>query len=605
MKKVMLIFPPEWVPTAPYLALPSLTAVLRQNGIEVVQKDINVEMFDYFFTRDFLEFAKGRINNRLKELRTKGLESGLTDEDKEVRKLLKEYTYVDIEHHIKKVERAKQIMRTEEFYEVDKCEWALNAFREVMEFISVSYFPASINFYPVESNLNVYRPWVSEDLLKAPHDNQVNVYADICRQLVFKAIDEEKPDIVGISIGTPIQLISGTTFSTLIKEKYPDIHVTVGGNIVTRLKDELSKKEAFFGRVFDSMICYEGETPMVRLVETLSGKRPISEVPNLIYKDDAGTVRVNDTYQERVNELPIPDFDGLPWEKYFSPEKLIPYLGTRGCYWGKCTFCDHGAGYIDQFRAKHAEQILEELAALKAKYNAKHFLFTDESFPPALFIKLPPMMVERNLDIYWTTLIRFESSLLEPEIWDMAAKSGCRSLYFGLESANERIIKLVKKDTKIDAAIINLSEARRVGIWSHVMAFYGFPSETDEEAEDTRRFLLGNQDKIHSVEMYFFVLYKHAPVMAMKDQLKIHVKENPEHDLALDFYYTPESGQTTEEAMDKYQNFYQKDFDPWAMRINAREHVFLYITRNGTNDLPQLYVKNQEKVGQFEPEVML
>ena len=34
MKKVMLIFPPEWVPTAPYLALPSLAAVLRQNGIE-------------------------------------------------------------------------------------------------------------------------------------------------------------------------------------------------------------------------------------------------------------------------------------------------------------------------------------------------------------------------------------------------------------------------------------------------------------------------------------------------------------------------------------------------------------------------------------------
>ena len=44
MKKVLLLFPPEWVPTAPYLALPSLTAVLRENGIEVVQKDINVAL---------------------------------------------------------------------------------------------------------------------------------------------------------------------------------------------------------------------------------------------------------------------------------------------------------------------------------------------------------------------------------------------------------------------------------------------------------------------------------------------------------------------------------------------------------------------------------
>ncbi len=37
--KVMLLFPPEWVPTAPYLALPSLTAVLREAGHTVVQRD--------------------------------------------------------------------------------------------------------------------------------------------------------------------------------------------------------------------------------------------------------------------------------------------------------------------------------------------------------------------------------------------------------------------------------------------------------------------------------------------------------------------------------------------------------------------------------------
>ena len=207
--------------------------------------------------------------------------------------------------------------------------------------------------------------------------------------------------------------------------------------------------------------------------------------------DESGDVRVNDKlHTEDVSELPVPDFDGIPWELYFAPEKIVPYLGTRGCYWGECTFCDHGEGYIDRFRAKHADQIIEEMAQLKATLNAKHFLFTDESFPPALFIKLPKLMIEANLDIYWTTLIRFESSLVDPEIWDTAAKSGCRSLYFGLESANERIIKLVKKDTNIDVAIKNLQEAQRVGIWSHVMGFFGFPSETQEEAEDTRRFYM-------------------------------------------------------------------------------------------------------------------
>jgi len=605
MKKVMLIFPPEWVPTAPYLALPSLAAVLRQNGIDTVLKDINVEMYDHIFTPGFLLFVKSKIQDRFKELKQNA--ANLSAEDAELKQMLSDYQHIDLDYHIQKVSRAKEIMRSEEFYEVEKSEWALNAFREVMEYVSVAYFPASIQFYPIESNLNVYRPWVSEDLLRVPFDNKVNVYADICRQLVLRSIRKEKPEVVGISIGTPVQLMSGITFATLIKEAFPDIHVTVGGNIITRLKDEFAKKPHFFGKAFDSMITYEGEHALVWLVEALSGKRKMNEVSNLIYKDEEGQMHVNETYQERVDQLPPPDFDGMPWEKYFSPEKLVPYLGTRGCYWGKCTFCDHGAGYIDQFRAKHAEQIVDELEYLKNKLNTKHFMFTDESFPPALFIKLPPMMVERELDIYWTTLIRFESQLLEPEIWDVAHQSGCRSLYYGLESANERIIKLVKKDTDIKAAKINLEQAKRVGIWSHVMCFYGFPSETEEEAEDTRRFLIENQHQIPSVEMYFFVLYKNAPVMFQADEYKIDVKVNPEHDLALDYYYTPESGQTTEEAMDRYNRFYQEDFGPWALRINAREHVFLYITKYGTSDLPQLYVKNNPEAHEnsLAPEVML
>ena len=59
--------------------------------------------------------------------------------------------------------------------------------------------------------------------------------------------------------------------------------------------------------------------------------------------------------------------------------------------------------------------------------------------------------------------------------------------------------------------------------------------------------------------------------------------------------------------MSRYERFYQEDFGPWALRINAREHVFLYITKFGTSDLPQLYVKNNPEAHEnsLVPELML
>ena len=67
--KVMLIFPPDWFPSEPYLSLPSLTAVLRQAGHTVIQKDINLEMWDWYFSEDFLKKVLRRVPRQLDRLR--------------------------------------------------------------------------------------------------------------------------------------------------------------------------------------------------------------------------------------------------------------------------------------------------------------------------------------------------------------------------------------------------------------------------------------------------------------------------------------------------------------------------------------------------------
>ena len=589
-RKVMLLFPPEWVPTAPYLALPSLTAVLRQAGHQVVQKDVNIEMYDHFFSDSFLIWIKARQGMQLKALEAAEQTRELTDQEVDQKACLEHFSSVDVFELADRADRAKGIVRGEAFYDANQLEWALNTFREVMQYISAAYYPASLVFYPMESNLG-YRPGVSKEVFACLDDEQVNVYRDICNELVLPAVAKEKPDVIGVSIGTQMQLMAGLTFCKMVKESFPHIHVVVGGNVITRLQEELPKHERFFTEVFDSAILYEGEHALLWLIEALNGERAMASVPNLMRRDETGIHLNQDVYTEKTTALPLPDFDGLPLDHYFVPERILPYLATRGCYWGRCTFCDHGQGYFDQYRGMPAHLVIEQVKALRDKYDCRHFLFSDESYPPALLKKVAQMLVEQDVGIKWTTLIRFEETLQDQEIWNLAAKSGCCTLYYGMESANERVLNLMDKHAKKSVIETNLRLAANAGIWNHVMAFYGFPGETRDEALETRQFVIDNQPNIHSVELFYFVAYRHTPMVRNPDKFGITIHKQEEYDLPLDYYYTLDEpgGLTCLDAMQLCEEFYRNDFHPWAVRVNAREHVFLYISKYGTNRLPQIY----------------
>ncbi|MEK6603667.1 MAG: radical SAM protein, partial [Nitrospirota bacterium] len=555
----------------------------RQNGHEVVQKDVNIEMYDHFFTDTFLIWVMARMSTQRRALEARAKTGGLTEREEAQKACLDAAAGVDVIELAERAEKAKRITRGEDFYDADKLEWALNTFREVMQYISAAYYPASLVFYPMESNLG-YRPGVSKEIFACLDDEQVNVYRDVCRQLVLPAVSREMPDVVGVSLGTQMQLQAGLTFCKMIKEAFPNIHVTVGGNIITRLQEELPKHGRFFTEVFDSAIMYEGEHALLWLLEALAGGREMAKVPNLMYRD-GDAIHVNtEVYTEKTTALPLPDFDGFPLDSYFVPVRILPYLATRGCYWGRCTFCDHGQGYFDQYRGMPAHEVVRQIKALKEKYHAEHFLFADESYPPALFKKVIQMLVEQNVGIKWTTLIRFEETLEDPAIWTLAAKSGCCTLYYGMESANERVLGLMDKHVKKSVIERNLKEAAKAGIWNHVMAFYGFPGESRAEAEETRQFLLDNKENISSVELFYFVAYRHTPMVRSPEKFGITIHKQEEYDLPLDYYYTlnEPGGVTCLEAMQLCEEFYRNDFAPWAVRVNAREHVFLYISKFGT-----------------------
>ncbi len=594
--KVMLLFPPEWVPTAPYLALPMLTAVLREAGHTVVQRDINIEMYDHFFSMEFLILVKGRLGMHLKPLQDKEKAGTLTDQEASQKAVLEDAYAVDVFDLAERAEDAKLVVRGERFYDAEKLERALNTFREAMQYISAAYYPASLVFYPMESNLG-YRPGVSQEVFACLDDERVNVYRDICNQLVLPSVSKEKPAVIGISIGTQMQLMAGLTFCKMIKESFPHIKVIIGGNVVTRLQEEWAHHERFFTEVFDAAILYEGEHALLWYLEAVNGQRAMEQVPNLMYRDADGVKQSKEVYTEKTTALPLPDFDGFPLDRYFVPERIIPYLATRGCYWGRCTFCDHGQGYFDQYRGMSAQHVVEQVTALRDKYNCRHFLFSDESYPPALFKKVSQLLVDRNVGIKWTTLIRFEETLQDQAIWDLAAKAGCCTLYYGMESANERVLNLMDKHARKSVIQNNLHQAAKAGIWNHVMAFYGFPGETRDEALETRQFVIDNQPVIHSVELFYFVAYRHTPMVRNPDKFGITIHKQEEYDLPLDYYYTLNEpvGISCLDAMQLCEEFYQR-LSALGGAVNS-EYVS-YILKFGTNRLPQIYVADEGRRGE-------
>src|SRR5262249_27920065 len=157
----------------------------------------------------------------------------------------------------------KRIVRGPEFYDAERLEWAINAFREITGVISLVYAPARICMPPMETDLS-YKVFVSSEVLDAVQDSQVNVYRDVFDHILKPAIEAERPEVIGISVVLQQQLFSTMTFCALIKEHFPQVHVTIGGNTITRLRDVLPDKPDLFA-LFDSAVIYEGETAFLQL----------------------------------------------------------------------------------------------------------------------------------------------------------------------------------------------------------------------------------------------------------------------------------------------------------------------------------------------------
>ena len=86
----------------------------------------------------------------------------------------------------------------------------------------------------------------------------------------------------------------------------------------------------------------------------------------------------------RLEDAPTPNFDGLPFEKYFSPEVVIPYDVNRGCYYGECAFCTLPTVIGPGYRTRSAKKIVDHVMELSEKLGTRNVNFITDCMPPGM-----------------------------------------------------------------------------------------------------------------------------------------------------------------------------------------------------------------------------
>jgi radical SAM superfamily enzyme YgiQ (UPF0313 family) len=598
-----LIFPPQWIPTQPYLSLPTLAAFLKANNCDVEQIDINVSFYDDLLSKNRLSDYYEKAKNKIQELEC------LNELSPE---LQKQYAALSSsilfgEYVLENVNDAKKILKNkEDFYDIEKLFKAFKILELGLKLASSAYYPSNLTFHSYDMRHSCRS---SQAVLEAINDRKENLFIEYFEKYTIPEVLLGKPGLIGISIINISQLIPGLTLAALLKKAAPEIHINIGGSVFTRLVNEISKNKELFS-VFDSVIVHEGETAILNLISHLENKFDIKNIPNLIYKDGL-EIKVNSlsSVGEDINSLPTPCFDGLPFDKYLSPELIIPILSSRGCYWNRCTFCDHGYGYSGKFRPRDVDLLYNDIKTLKDKYNTSYFTFQDEGLAPKMMGALSDKLIESKLDISWLADSRFEPAF-SSEIGKKLSLAGCKMLYFGLESANERVLKCMDKGIQKENVLKIIKHCKDAGIWAHLFLIFGFPTETLKEARETMDFILSNKDRIRSMSFGSFQLTRHSKVYDNPSSFHVSkiLKDN-EIDISLWYDCEVSEGLSKKETDGVLQEFYEKlahkyvDLPIWSNL--DREHLFLYIAHykrsvNEVADLSLLIrnIQNRKKTAQ-------
>jgi hypothetical protein len=471
MPGVALIYPPTCDPTAPYLSVPTLVGYLRAHGVDVLPIDANVEAWDTLLRREPLTALGARVEERLAALEAL---PALAHADQLLYAALWR-ARGDAAAAPGAIDDAVATLRGQrgDFYDPTDYGDAVAAVDSALRLVGAAHAPLTVDFTAYRTPFSL----LSADEIRADarpeRDPFHATFVGIAERLRRAGVR-----LAGISVAFPGQIQPAYALAHVLRAYAPDVHLVLGGPAVTQILLRLQGPAlARALEPFDEAILFEGEQGLLDSWRAVERGQPRRGVTRGAQVEDLGA-------------LPGPDFDGLPLDRYFSPELILPYDPTRGCYWGVCTFCHYGLAEVGtaRYRERPVEVSMRHLRALAERHGTRVFYLSQDSVSPKTVLRLARAIRAEGLPWRWATDMRPERSLTPAHTQELA-EGGCLAMALGVESAAPRVIQLIDKGLPVETvrtAIVNLAE---VGVAVEAMCFTDFPTESYREALATVRFL--------------------------------------------------------------------------------------------------------------------
>jgi radical SAM superfamily enzyme YgiQ (UPF0313 family) len=284
-----------------------------------------------------------------------------------------------------------------------------------------------------------------------------------------------------IAFGTHVTPIPGETLKA-----YPALDFVAYGEpdlTIRDLIDHLDNKVA--SRTETTRLLFEKQSGYAAAIT--DGKLDLGRMPGIAWRR-AGQITVNPPrpFIAELDDLPIPLHHLLPFHRYRMPliKGAFTFIVTsRGCPAG-CTFCIKHVSYQNSVRVRSAERIVEELEVLsKLGIHSIHMYADLFTVNRDQVMDMCRLIGERGLKVRWTCNSRVD--YVDEEMLNAMAKAGCWFISWGLESANEQILKHARKGISQEKVKQALQWSKKAGIKNWGYFIIGLPGETEQTIRET------------------------------------------------------------------------------------------------------------------------